>query len=152
MKNSTRIYSDLQQTLAKIRALNAEVGTLQPISWNDRRLTFREQQENQRRRDRSDQISIEIRNANTSASDLRKRYSEAMAAEQRPPVGGQSEALAALYKQRDGIKRRLGELVEERSKRALAAAEGNQKAKTALEKAVSDHAAGETELENLELD
>jgi hypothetical protein len=66
------------------------------ISWNDRRLTFNEQQENQRRRDRSDQISIEIRNANASASDLRKRYSEAMAAEQRPPVGGPSEALAAL--------------------------------------------------------
>jgi hypothetical protein len=89
-KQSAKIYGELQATLSKLRGLNAEMESLQPLPDHS---TFHAKNE---RQDRLDRLSIEIRNANTSASDLRKRYSEAMAAEQRPPVGGPSEALAAL--------------------------------------------------------
>jgi hypothetical protein len=150
MKTSTMIYADLQMVLARIRGLNAEAEACQPIRkpW---RLSTAEENENYRRANRLDQIIAELARTHVGEIGLRKSYADTMAAEQAPPPAGPSESLAALHARRDNIKRRLGDLVQERSKRALAGMEGNHKAKAALEKAVADHAAGEIELQNVEL-
>jgi hypothetical protein len=144
-KRSTEIYQTLQQTLAKVRTLNAELNSFQPLPDHS---TWHAKNE---RQDRLDRLGAEITKSETEKMRFVKEHAAAIAAEQRSPVGGPSEALAALYKQRDGIKRRIDTLRAARSENALAGAEGDKKAKTTLAKAVDDHTAGEIELANLNL-
>jgi hypothetical protein len=151
MKPSAVIYAALQTTLAKIRELNAEAERrCQPIqrSW---KLSDAENDENFRRASRLDQIIAECGKANTDESKLRKEYANALEAERAPPPAAPSEALAALYRQWHGAKQRIESLRAARSENALAGAEGDKRAKATLAKAVQDHEAAETELENLEL-
>lgn len=110
-----------------------------------------EEAENHRRTAALDQLAVQRAKLDAEYAALRRKYADAMAAEQAPPPAGPSESLAALYARREDIKRRLGDLVQERSRLALAGAEGDRKAAGALSKAVADYAAGEIELENLDL-
>jgi hypothetical protein len=145
MKRSTQLFSVLNATLARIRALNAEMESIQPLpdysSWHAKN----------ERQDLLDRLGAEITKGETEKTRLVKEHAAAIAAEQRSPVEGPSAALAALYKQRDGLTRRIDTLRAARSENALAGAEGDKRAKVTLAKAVQDHEAAETELENLEL-
>jgi hypothetical protein len=147
---STECFAELQKVLARIRDLNAEADANQPIR-RTYRLSDAENQENFRRSARLALIGIELDKLNPKAAQLRKDHANALEAERQPPVAGPSKALQALYRQRDELAARLGDLLEERSKHALSGVEGDKKAKAALALAVDDHAAVEIELQNINL-
>ena len=110
-----------------------------------------EERDNERRRDRVDAIEAELAKASAKAAQLRKAYVEAVAAERAPKPPAPDEAVVALNKRRGELVAHLEELRHLRSKRALLAAEGDAKAKADLETAVDALAAGEVDLENLDL-
>jgi hypothetical protein len=138
MKKSTEIYTELQQTLAKIRTLSAETDTNQPIR-REWRLTQAENDENYRRSRRLDRIGAEIRQATSEASALRKQYSEAMAAEQRAPAPAETTAkstseIPKLRKQIAECEKFLADLPDSKRPHVLPAARGDKKALDALDK------------------
>jgi hypothetical protein len=150
MKTSAQIFSELEAVLGRIRRLQAEAVAKEPLRLN-RRLSDAEKQENERRSNRADQITIEIASSNAEAAQLRAAYAEAMASEQKPKPSGPSPALQALHKRRDDKMQRLERLGTERAEYALKAAEGDAEATKSLSKCCEDQARIATELENLAL-
>ncbi|MBR1156670.1 hypothetical protein [Bradyrhizobium sp. JYMT SZCCT0428] len=148
MKASAQILSELEAVLGRIRRLQAEADTNQPLRFN-RRLSDAEQRENERRRDKGDRIAAEIVIANAEAARLRKDYPKALESERAPKQPGPNPALQALYKRREDGQRRLEHLRIERTGYALKAAEGDAEAKKSLSKCCEDQARVATELENL---
>jgi hypothetical protein len=151
MKQSAKIFGELQTALTRIRELNAEAGANRPIV-RQSSLSPAEHRENEVRASKLDQLLAEIRKAEAEATSIRKRYSEAMAEEQAPPPpAGPSEALTKLYDRRDFLQRQLDLSREARAENALAAMEGGKQARGALDKAFDQHAIGIIELSNLNL-
>jgi hypothetical protein len=135
MKRSTEIYTDLQTVLAKIRDLNTEAEAYQPIRL-DWRLTDKQTEENHRRNALLDQIVMQLRKESAEASTLRKQYSDAMAEEKRAPVTAEtiSTEMAALLTKRDSYSDQLMILQAERVANALAAAGGDKKAISSMDR------------------
>ncbi|MBR1270452.1 hypothetical protein JQ629_23535 [Bradyrhizobium sp. AUGA SZCCT0222] len=150
MKTSTQILGELENVLTRIRRLQTEADANQPLRFN-RRLSDVEQRENERRRDKGDQIAAEIVIANAEAAQLRKDYAQALESERAPKQPGPTPALRVLYKRRDECQRRLEQLHTERAGHALKAAEGDADSKKLLLKCCEDQARIATELENLTL-
>ena len=144
MKRSSEIYQTLQQTLAKVRELNAGAEANQPIRYNSK-LTDAENGENYRRASRLDQIVAEISKANAEAAKLRREYALAMADEQKPPPAAPAKSAAEiprLQKQIAEAQASIADLPEQRRPHVVAAARGDKKALAALDQiaAVEDTA------------
>jgi hypothetical protein len=134
MKRSSEIYQTLQQTLAKVRELNAGAEANQPIRYNSK-LTDAENGENYRRASRLDQIVAEISKANAEAAKLRREYALAMADEQKPPPAAPAKSAAEipkLQKQIAEAEATIAGLSEQRRPHVVAAARGDKKALAAL--------------------
>jgi hypothetical protein len=136
MKRSTQLLADLNAALAKLRKLNAEAESCQPIR-RDWRLSDAENDENSRRASRLDQISVEIGKANAFAAKLRKEYSLAMADEQQPPPAAPAKSMAEIPQLRKTIADAEAILAGSQERKRLhvvAATRGDRKAIDALEK------------------
>jgi len=140
----------IERVLIRIRHLHADAEANQPLQFN-RRLSAAEQRENERRRDRGDQIAAEIIAANAEAARLREAYAQALASEKAPQPVEPSPALKALYERHENSQMRLGRLTTARADFALKAADGDTAAQKSLAKCCEDQARIATELENLAL-
>lgn len=148
MKTSTEIFTELGRVTGRLRRLNAEAVANEPLRPN-RRMSAAEDNENEQRRRRTDQIAIEIGNANAEAARLRRAYAEALESERAPKSNGPSPTLNALYKRRQDCQHRLESYRSERKQHALRAAEGDTKAQASLAISCENQTRAEAELENL---
>jgi hypothetical protein len=136
MKRSTQLLlADLNETLAKLRQLNAEAEAFQPILLTSVH-QMRQDDENSRRAARLDRIIVEIGKANTHASQLRRDYSLAMADEQKPPPAAPAKSMAEIKKLQKQIaeaEATIADLAEHRRPHVVAAARGSKTAIAALD-------------------
>lgn len=150
MKQSAKIHAEFGALQQRINALYAEVDRCQPIDlpppesdvWIRSaagQVEANRQRENQRRRERVDQIAAELSKLNDDAARLRKAYAEAVTAERNqpslPPV---SAEMLELLDKRGALADQLLELQASRVRHALAAAGGDKDAQTALDRARRD--------------
>jgi hypothetical protein len=150
MKQSAKIFGELQTALTRIRELNAEADACQPIR-REWRLTDKEGAENDRRATRLDQIAAELRKANAEASKLRREYSLAMADEQQPRPAAPAKSATEIPKLRKQIaeaEASIADLPDSKRPHVIPAARGDKKALAALDQiaAVEDTAINRIEI------
>jgi hypothetical protein len=138
MKDSTRIYNEIETRLARLREIDAEAAKCQPItrSWP---LSTTEKAENHRRITRLDQIAVERAKIDGEYAALRRQCANAMAAEQAPAPSGPAPIkstvdIPKLKKQIAEAEAAIAELPEQRRRYVVAASRGDRKALEALDK------------------
>lgn len=153
MEKSVELEVELSEVLARIRRLHreAEANSIVPTSTASRSAARAHEQENTRRRDRLEQIERKLTRERAQAERLRKEIAVARAEQSRPKPKPESEELVALRRKHAATGRRLAELKEERSRHALAGAEGDTRARRELDKIADAETSAHRELENLAL-
>jgi hypothetical protein len=140
MKKSTEIYTEIQSQLARLREIDAEVAQCQPIAARSSTpLSTAEKDENHRRITRLDGLAVARTKVDAEYAALRRRYVEAMTAEQVPAPSGPApiKAMADVSKLKKQIaeaEASIADLPEQRRPYVVAASRGDRKALEALDK------------------
>lgn len=151
MKTSLLLEAQLSDVLARIRRLHgeAEASSLLSTAAASRSTAQRLEQENSRRSARLEQMERQLTRERAEAERLRKEIASARAKQSSPKSPEESEELIALRRKHIELVERHTELKSERSRHALAGAEGDARARSALDRIADEEASTQREIEIL---